>query len=159
MDQHSASDEVIKEELVLGKREVVESGIRVTSTTVEGPVQDQVSLREERVTIDHRPTNRPMTRVMADAFRERTLAATAQSEEAVIAKDVRVVEEIGLRKSATRSSSASVRDQPVHTASSPDEEEKSEAALLEFMATMDRRIDAAERQINRVLEHQARLAQ
>jgi len=93
--------EVLKEDLVVGKREVEQGGGRVTSRVVETPVEEQVRLREERVTIERRPINRPLTGVAAEAFRDRTLAATSRSEEAVIGKDVRVVEEIGLRKEAS----------------------------------------------------------
>ena len=93
--------EVVKEDLVVGKREVEQGGVRVTTRVVETPVEEQVSLREERVMVERRPVNRPLTGVAADAFRERTLSATASSEEAVIGKDVRLVEEISLRKEAT----------------------------------------------------------
>jgi stress response protein YsnF len=92
--------QVIKEDLVVGKRAVEQGGVRVTSHVVETPVEQQVSLHEERVVVDRRPINRPLTGVAADAFRERTLAATARSEEAVVGKEARVVEEIGLRKEA-----------------------------------------------------------
>ena len=90
--------EVLKEDLVVGKREVEQGAVRVTSHVVETPVEEQVRLREERVMVDRRPINRPWTGGTTDAFHSQTLAATAQSEEAVVGKDVRVVEEIGLRK-------------------------------------------------------------
>lgn len=93
--------DVLKEDLVVGKREVEQGGVRVTSRVVETPVEEQVRLREERVMVERRPINRPLTGVAADAFRDRTLAATSRSEEAVVGKDVRVVEEIGLRKEAS----------------------------------------------------------
>ena len=93
--------EVIKEDLTVGKRAVEQGGVKVTSHIVESPVQEQVSLREERVSIDRRPINRPLTGVAADALRDRTLSATAVSEQAVVSKDARVVEEIGLRKDVT----------------------------------------------------------
>ncbi len=93
--------QVIKEDLVVGKREVEQGAVRVTSRVVETPVEEQVRLQEERVVVDRRPVNRPLTGVAADAFRERTLTATARSEEAVVGKEARVVEEIGLRKEAS----------------------------------------------------------
>ncbi len=92
--------QVIKESLVVGKREVEQGGVRVTSHVVETPVEQQVTLHDERVVVDRRPINRPLTGVAADAFRERTLSATAKSEEAVVGKEARVIEEIGLRKEA-----------------------------------------------------------
>ena len=51
--------------------------------------------------VDRRPVNRPLTGVAADAFRERTLQARATAEEAVVGKQARVVEEIGLHKEAS----------------------------------------------------------
>ena len=93
--------EVVKEDLTVGKHAVEQGGVKVTSHVVETPVQEQVRLREERVSIDRRPINRPLAGVAADAFRDRTLSATAMSEQAVVSKDARVVEEIGLRKDAT----------------------------------------------------------
>jgi hypothetical protein len=92
---------VVKEDLIVGKRAVEQGGVRVTSHVVETPVQEQVRLHEERVTVDRRPINRPLTGVAADAFRDRTLSVDAKSEEAVVSKVARVVEEIGLHKEAT----------------------------------------------------------
>ena len=93
--------QVVKEGLVVGKREVEAGGVKVTSHVVETPVSQEVRLHEERVTLDRRPVNRPLSGVAADAFRDRVLQARATAEEAVVGKDVRVVEEIGLRKEAT----------------------------------------------------------
>lgn len=89
---------VMREDLVVGKREVDGGGVRVSSRVVETPVTETVTLHEERVGIQRRPVNYALTGAAADAFRERTLMATARSEEAVIGKDVRVIEEIGLKK-------------------------------------------------------------
>jgi len=93
--------QVVREDLVVGKREVEQGAVRVTSHVVETPVEQQVALHNERVVVDRRPINRPLTGVAADAFRTRTLSASARSEEAVVGKEARVVEEIGLRKEAT----------------------------------------------------------
>ncbi|MGI4942206.1 MAG: YsnF/AvaK domain-containing protein [Janthinobacterium lividum] len=95
------TDETIKvmeEQLVVGKREVGRGGMRVRSYVVERPVEAQVTLHEERVTIERHPVNRPVTAADAAAFGEKTLEAHATREEAVVGKDVRVVEEIGLKK-------------------------------------------------------------
>ncbi len=93
--------QVVKENLVVGKREVEGGGVRVTSHVVETPVEEQVRLHEERVSIERRPVNQPLSGAAADAFRARTIEARATSEEAVVSKETRVVEEIGLRKEAT----------------------------------------------------------
>ncbi len=92
--------QVVKENLVVGKRAVENGGVRITSHMTETPVEEQVTLHQERVVVDRRPINRPLTGSAADAFRERTLSATARSEEAVVGKEARVVEEIGLHKEA-----------------------------------------------------------
>jgi len=89
---------VMKEDLVVGKREVEAGGMRVTSKVVETPVQEQVTLHEERVSIERRPVNERVSG--AEAFRDQTIEARATAEEAVVGKDVRVVEEIGLKKEA-----------------------------------------------------------
>jgi len=92
---------VLKEDLVVGKREVEGGAVRVTPHVVETPVEEKVALHEERVAVVRRPINRPLTGAAADAFRERTVSATARSEEAVVGKEARVVEEIGLHKEAS----------------------------------------------------------
>ena len=98
----SGADEMLKamkEDLVVGKREVEAGGVRATSHMVETPVQEQVTLHEERVSIDRRPVNERVSG--ADAFRDQSIEARGTAEEAVVGKDVRVVEEIGLKKEAT----------------------------------------------------------
>ncbi len=89
---------VMKEDLVVGKREVEAGGVRVTSHVVETPVQEQVTLHEERVSIERHPVNERVSGT--EAFRDQTIEARATAEEAVVAKDVRVVEEIGIKKEA-----------------------------------------------------------
>lgn len=88
---------VIAEELRVGKREVESVGVRVTSNVQEIPVQEQVQLREERVDVERRPANRPIGEG-DQAFREQTFEVTATSEEPIIGKEARVVEEVVVRK-------------------------------------------------------------
>ena len=93
---------VMEERLRVGKREVAAGAVRVRSYVVERPVEEQVRLHEERVQIERHPVDRAVTAAdAASAFQERTIEAHATAEEAVVAKDVRVVEEIGIRKEAT----------------------------------------------------------
>ena len=103
--------EVIDEQLRIGKREVATGAVRVRSYIVERPVEEQVRLREEHISVDRRPVDRPAD---GAAFQDRTIEARATSEEAVISKDVRVVEEIGLRKEASERVET-VRDTVRHT--------------------------------------------
>ena len=93
---------VMEERLRVGKREVAAGAVRVRSYVVERPVEEQVRLHEERVTIERHPVDRAVTAAdAAGAFQDRTIEARATAEEAVVGKDVRVVEEIGLKKEAT----------------------------------------------------------
>jgi len=93
---------VVQEELQVGKRQVNRGGVRVVSRVTERPVEEKVSLREERVHVERRPTDRPLTPADAAAFRERTIEATETAEEAVVAKNARVVEEVVVSKDATQ---------------------------------------------------------
>ncbi len=92
---------VMEERLRVGKREVAGGAVRVRSYVVERPVEEQVRLHEERVTVERHAVDRPVTGADAAAFQERTIEARAVSEEAVVGKEARVVEEIGIRKEAT----------------------------------------------------------
>jgi uncharacterized protein (TIGR02271 family) len=90
---------IVEERLRVGKREVDRGRVRVRSYVVETPVQEQVTLREERVDVERRAVDRPV----ADAdrpFEERTIEATESAEEAVVAKEARVTEELVVRKGA-----------------------------------------------------------
>ena len=91
--------QLAEEQLSVGKRVVNRGGTRIRRYVVETPVEQSVSLHEERVTLERRPVTdgRPVT----DSFSERTLELTETAEEAVIAKTARVYEEVGLRKDAT----------------------------------------------------------
>jgi uncharacterized protein (TIGR02271 family) len=88
---------VVQEELRVGKREVAAGGIRIHTRVTERPVREQISLREERVNVERHPVDRPITNA-DDAFRERAVEVTARAEQAVVAKNARVVEEIVVNK-------------------------------------------------------------
>jgi uncharacterized protein (TIGR02271 family) len=101
---NAAGEQVIpvaEEQVRVGKREVGRGSVRVRSYVVEQPVEEQVELRQERVTIERRPVNRELQPGDA-AFVERTIEAVERGEEVVVAKSARVVEEIGLRKDVER---------------------------------------------------------
>ena len=92
---------VIEEELQVGKRVVQGGGIHVFSRTTEKPVEEQVQLREEHVNVERRPVNRPVTD--ADkAFQNRSVEVTAVSEQAVVSKQARVVEEVVVNKDVSQ---------------------------------------------------------
>lgn len=91
---------VVEENLRVGKRDVNSGSVKVRAYTIETPVSENVSLRDEEVTITRRPVDRPVDNGDA-VFQDRTISAEEHHEEAVVSKDARVVEEIGIRKSAT----------------------------------------------------------
>ena len=92
--------QLAEEQLVVGKRLVNRGGTRVRRYVVETPVEENVTLHEEKVTLERRPVTdgRPVT----DAdFTDRTIELTETAEEAVVSKTARVVEEVSLGKTAT----------------------------------------------------------
>ena len=98
----AAADEVIpvvEEQLVVGKRQVDRGGVRVRAYTVETPIQESVSLREEHVDVERRAVNTPVADT-AGLFQERDISLTETSEEVVIGKEARIVEELSVRKEA-----------------------------------------------------------
>ena len=88
---------IVEERLNVGKRQVDRGGVRVRAYTVETPVQEAVSLREEHVDVERRAVGERV----ADAeglFQEREIELTETAEEAVVSKQARVVEEVSLAK-------------------------------------------------------------
>jgi uncharacterized protein (TIGR02271 family) len=88
------------EELRVGKRTVDQGHVRVRVYTVEHPMQEGVTLREERVAVERRPVDRPASDMPREAFRERTVDVATHREEPVISKEARVKEEIVVHKEA-----------------------------------------------------------
>ena len=93
--------QVVEERLNVGKRAVNRGKVRLHSYVVESQVSEDVTLRDETVTVDRRVVDRPVTALGADAFQERTIEMEEIDEEAVVGKTARVVEEIGIRKEST----------------------------------------------------------
>jgi len=91
---------IVEERLRIGKRLVDQGHIRVRSYVVETPVEEQVTLREERVELEREPVDRPLTAADKADFQERTIEATESAEEPVVSKETRVREEVRLRKQA-----------------------------------------------------------
>lgn len=91
---------IVEEQLVVGKRDVSRGGVRVRSYVTETPVHEQIRLRNERVNVERRAVDQPLSAADTDAFRERTIDMTATGEEAVVGKTARVVEEVVVSKTA-----------------------------------------------------------
>ena len=91
--------QLAEESLSVGKRVVNRGGTRIRRFVVETPVEEKVTLHDEKVTLDRRPVTdgRPVT----DSFSGKTIEMTATTEEAVVGKTARVYEEVGLHKDAT----------------------------------------------------------
>jgi len=89
---------VMEEQVQVGKREVERGGVRVRSRVIERPVEEAVRLREERVNVERRPVNRPVTDADLNTFREGTFEVRERGEEAVVSKQARVVEEVAVSK-------------------------------------------------------------
>ena len=87
--------EVVKEDVVIGKREVQTGGVTVRSHIIERPVEETIRLRTEHVSVTRTPVDRPAD--SAD-FRDRTISVKETTEEAVVSKQARVVEEIKVKK-------------------------------------------------------------
>ena len=107
-----AQEEVIpvyEEKLKVGKRVVEQGGVRVRVYTVEQPVQEGVTLRQERVAVERRPVDRPVGTAPGDAFRDRTIDVQTRQEEAVVGKEARVKEEVVVRNE-TDQRTQTVRD-------------------------------------------------
>jgi hypothetical protein len=88
---------VVKEELAVGKR-ATEQHTRVRVYTVERPIEEQVTLKDERVIVERRPasgTARP------DMPQERTIDVIERHETPVAEKRGRVTEEVVVRKEVT----------------------------------------------------------
>jgi uncharacterized protein (TIGR02271 family) len=88
---------VVEEELRVGKREIDQGGVKVKSHVVETPVTEEVSLQQERVSVERRPVNRPLS-ANERAFQDRTIEVEQRGQEAVVSKEARVKEEVVVNK-------------------------------------------------------------
>jgi uncharacterized protein (TIGR02271 family) len=100
--QPSEGEEIIplaEETLVVGKHTVNRGTTRVHRYVVETPVEQEVSLTEERVVVERR---KPATdAVTGETFTEVTIEMIDTAEVPVVAKGVRVREEVVIRKERT----------------------------------------------------------
>jgi uncharacterized protein (TIGR02271 family) len=98
----TGGEEVIalsEEQLTVGKRLINRGTTHIRRFVVETPVEESVTLRSERVSIDRRPASAG-ARVDDADFTDRTIEVAETDEEAVIGKTVRVKEEVVVRKEA-----------------------------------------------------------
>jgi uncharacterized protein (TIGR02271 family) len=89
---------VIEEELQVGKRAVERGGARIRSRIIEKPVEETLRLREEHIVVNRQPVNRAVTDADLQNIQEGDIQLTERAEEAVVAKQARVVEEVSVGK-------------------------------------------------------------
>ena len=92
---------MVQEDITIGKQEVERSHVRIYSRVTEHPVEEAVRLREEKVTVERRPADRPATDADFAAAAKEVIELTETAEEPVVNKRARVVEEVVVHKEAT----------------------------------------------------------
>jgi uncharacterized protein (TIGR02271 family) len=92
---------VVEEDISVGKRAVERGHVRIFSRVTEQPVEESVRLREEKVTVERRPVDRPATAADFTAAARETIEMTETAEEPVVSKRARVVEEVVVQKEVT----------------------------------------------------------
>jgi uncharacterized protein (TIGR02271 family) len=105
---------VVQEEVRVGKRQVERGGVRVFSRLVETPVNETVSLREEHVSVERRPVDRPVNPADVAALKDQTIELRETAEEAIVQKSARVVEEVVVGKEVSQRQE-NIKDTVRHT--------------------------------------------
>jgi len=99
--EHEGVIPIVQEEIQVGKRQIQTGAVRVYSHITEVPVEEEISLREERAKVERRPVDRPATEAERDAFTERSFEIRETAEEPVVSKQARVKEEVTVGKETT----------------------------------------------------------
>jgi stress response protein YsnF len=93
---------IIEEHVEVGKQRVESSGAQVHTRLTERPVEKEVTLRDEKVTVERRPADRMATdKDVEMAKRGEHIQVNTVHEEPVIRKQSKVVEEVVIGKEAT----------------------------------------------------------
>lgn len=101
-DEERNRMQTVQEEMKIGKRNVERGGLRVHRYVTERPVEEQLTLREERATVDRQPVDREATDAeLQGAFSDETIEVRESAEEPVVSKVARVVEEVDIGKRAS----------------------------------------------------------
>ncbi|GAB3396353.1 YsnF/AvaK domain-containing protein [Azotobacter armeniacus] len=99
---------IMEEQLKVGKRENALGRVRIVSRMSERPVEETVSLTEQHAVVERRPVDRPASQEELSTFHEGTVEIQETSEEPVVSKTARVVEEVMVGKETTQ------REETVH---------------------------------------------
>jgi stress response protein YsnF len=89
---------VVREELQVGKRAEQAGGVRVFTRAVDKPVEESVTLREERAQVERRPVDREVTAEDRSRAGDATVEVRETVEKPVVQKVARVVEEVVVGK-------------------------------------------------------------
>ena len=89
---------VVEEEMQVGKRVVQRGGVRIYQRMTERPVEETVRLREEKVQVERHPVNKEASQADLAAFKEGSMELRESSEEPIVSKTARVVEEVVVGK-------------------------------------------------------------
>ena len=96
-----ATLKVVQETMQVGARTVQKGNVRVHRRVVETPVEEQISLRDERAVIERTQVDRPATAAeLESAFQDKEIEIQETTQEAVVSKSARVVEEVKVGKQA-----------------------------------------------------------
>jgi uncharacterized protein (TIGR02271 family) len=112
--QEEVAIPVVQEDLSIGTREVERGHVRIYSRVTEQPAEAAVRLREEKVTVERRPADRPATDADLAAAAQEVIEMTETAEEPVVTKRARVVEEVVVHKDVTEHTET-IRETVRHT--------------------------------------------
>src|SRR5215510_2730761 len=112
--QEEVAIPVVQEDITIGKRDVERGHVRIYSRVTEQPAEEAVRLREEKVTVERRPADRPATDADFAAAAKEVMELTETAEEPVVTKRARVVEEVVVHKDVTEHTET-VRETVRHT--------------------------------------------
>ncbi|HEY0837045.1 MAG TPA: DUF2382 domain-containing protein [Azospirillum sp.] len=89
----------VEEEVSIGKRAVTR-GVRVRTNVIEQPVRETVSLRQEKVKVEHRDRNEELSPEEAEkALKPEVVEMQETVEEAEVSKAARLIGEVNVSKS------------------------------------------------------------
>ncbi len=94
---------VVQEEMQVNKQAAQTGGVRVYTRVSGQPVSENVTLREEHARVERRPVDRAATEADFN-LKDEVIEVIETSEQAVVGKNARVVEEVVIGKDTTERS-------------------------------------------------------
>jgi len=92
---------VMEEHLNIEAKEVMTGGERITTRMTDTPVHESIQLKEEKVFVERKPTDKPAAETDFQTFQEGTIELSEHKEVPVVSKQARVVEEVKIFKTVT----------------------------------------------------------